>query len=163
MGARILFVFGIVGILVISLMLTNHMVGAQVTGQANIVPTTCGLSFLSGSPINFGDLKSTEISAEQVLELSNTGNTPGKIDVVGTLWVDTTDFITQMDSASTRFSSSSSVVFSSKTAVSPESELFAVLPPNVPKNTFWQVVANLINPNFVGNVQQDIVFTATCP
>jgi len=162
MGVAIRLVFGIVGILVISLMLTNHMVGAQVTGQANIVPTTCGLSFLSGSPINFGDLKSTEISAEQVLELSNTGNTPGKIDVVGTSWIDVGDQ-QQMDSATTRFSSSSNVVFSSKTAVSPESELFAVLQPNVPTNTFWQVIANLINPNFVGNVQQDIVFTATCP
>ena len=162
MGTRIRLVFGIVGILVISWMITDHMVGAQVTGQVNIVPTTCGLAFVSGSPINFGDLKNTEISAEQVLGLINTGNTAGRIDVVGTPWIDVGDQ-QQMEAATTKFSSSTNVVFSSKTAVSPESEIFSSLAPNVPSDTFWQVQANLFNPNFVGNIVQAISFTATCP
>ncbi len=162
MGVVIRLVFGIVGILVISLMLTNHMVSAQIEGQVNIVPTTCGLDFVSGSPINFGDLKNTEISAEQVLQLNNTGNTNGRMTVVGSVW-NSTGQITQMAADVTLFSNTTSVVFSSKTAVSPEAVIFSSLAPNVPSDTFWQVVANLINPNFVGNVQQDIVFTASCP
>jgi len=162
MGAGIRLVFGIIGILVISWMITNHMVSAQIEGQVNIVPTTCGLDFVSGSPINFGDLKNTEISAEQVLQLNNTGNTAGTATVVGTVW-NSTGPITQMEAATTKFSSSTNVIFSSKTAVSPEAVIFSSLAPNVPSDTFWQVVANLINPNFVGNIVQQIVFTITCP
>ena len=85
------------------------------------------------------------------------------IDVVGSPWTEPTGSLEQMAAASTKFSSSTNVVFSSKTAISPESEIFSSLAPNVPSDTFWQVQANLINPNFVGNIIQRILFTATCP
>jgi len=162
MGTRIRLVFGIVGILVISWMITDHMVGAQVTGQVNIVPTTCGLAFVSGSPINFGDLKNTEISAEQTLQLNNTGNTNGIMTVLGGTW-NSTGSIIQMAANVTLFSNTTSVVFSSKTPVSPEATIFSSLAPNVPSDTFWQVEADLINPNFVGSILQSIIFSATCP
>ena len=34
---------------------------------------------------------------------------------------------------------------------------------NVPINYFWEIQANLINPNFLRNIIQRILFTATCP
>ena len=59
-----------------------------VQGQVTIVSAqTCGLNFVSGSPINYGSLSIGQVSNEQTLVIDNTGTAQGALSVSGTNWL----------------------------------------------------------------------------
>ena len=136
----------------------------QVTGQVNIVPSTCGIAFVGGSVINYGDLFPGSTSAEKTLTLDNTGNTDADVALRGSHWLDGSG-VNQMNVENTRFSTTTGP-YALKTPLSltdqPIDVVDQVLTPATNRDMFFQLQANLINPGFTGAATQTKIFTATC-
>jgi subtilase family serine protease len=141
----------------------------EVTGlgspQANnLIPyltPTCGISFPSGTSINYGTITPGATSAEQTLTLHNTGNVAATLTVHGANWLDGSS-TSQMLVGNTKFSTSSGS-YGSKTALSSSSDqTVGTLLTTSNLSTFWQLAANLIHPSFHGSVTQTVTFTASC-
>lgn len=139
---------------------SSTTITGSVTSQVTI-GTTCGLTFVSGNPINYDAVLPGATSSEQTLVLDNTGNTDATLFVKGTGWIDGT-ITTQITVDNTKFSTAS-VSFSSKTSVSSTDQtITSSFSPSVNQNTFWQMNANLINSSFEGSLTQTLDFTASC-
>ena len=140
------------------------------TGSVQIVGT-CGIGSLA--PINYGVLAPNQVSAEQILNVTNTGTVPGQLLVQGSDW-ESASFVSQIFVGNTRFGVTSTPSFGPAVPAPPiagqESVLaYAYQPITFPGNfavgsnlTFWQVWANLSNSTFTGTLTQTYNFTATC-
>lgn len=124
-------------------------------------PSICGISFVSGAPINYGSIKPGLTSTEQILVLNNTGSAPATLYVSATDWKDSS-LVSQMDASQTRFSIGAEAYLSKTPLTTGQQTMITSFNPTSTLNTYWQVLVNLINPNFVGSISQTVNFTATC-
>lgn len=145
---------------------------AQTTGNVQIAGT-CGIGTLT--PINYGVLTPSQPSAEQSLTVTNTGTVPGQLLVQGSDWKDAALY-PQIAVGNTYFGIGSTpppgpgpigpAPAPSGTESALSTAYQGITAPNQfvvgPNSTFWQVVANLLNPTFVGTLTQEYNFTATC-
>ena len=142
----------------------------QTTGQLTI-QGTCGIGSLT--PLNYGTLTPFQPSLEQTLTITNTGTVPGQLFVQGLDW-ESAPFVSQIAVGNTYFGTTSTPGVGPTMPAPPtagfESSLDYAYQPITPasgfavgpNNTFWQVVANLLNPSFVGTLTQEYNFTASC-
>jgi len=134
----------------------------QTEGQIDILGT-CGITFDSGAPINYGSLEPGNTSSEETLVVKNTGTVGADLLVSGQDWVDATP--TSIILVDKTAYSDATGNYASKTSLSTTpTEIIDVLVflPSTPIDTYWQVLADLINPNFVGSGTQQMDFTASC-
>jgi hypothetical protein len=142
--------------------LTQNVVsGSETTGQVNIL-ATCGMQFVSGSPIIYGSLAPGSTSSEQTLVLHNTGSVDGIISVSGSNWLDSSVAATnQMNVENTKFSTTSGT-YATKTSLSTIDQTVGTLSPILDMNSFWQLQVNLISNTFAGSLTQTMSFTSSC-
>ena len=134
----------------------------QIEGQMDILGT-CGITFDSGAPISYGSMEPGNTSSEQTLVVNNSGTIGADLLVSGQDWVDTTP--TSIVLVDKTAYSDATGNYASKTSLSIiPTEILDVLVflPATPIDTYWQVLADLINPNFVGSGTQQMDFTASC-
>ena len=140
-------------------------IGSAHTVQVIFVGTTCGLSFTSGAPINFGTLARDIISYEQTLVLYNTGDLTATITVSGNNWKDGSN-VDHIAGQLTKFATSDqgTILYSSKKALNNTNGdvAFGTIRPQYTNSTYWQVQAVLQNMPFSGILTQSITFTTTC-
>ena len=140
----------------------------DVTGQVTI-SSTCGLSFTSGSPINFGTLDRDATATEQILVISNTGSATADLDVKGTDWT-SGDTVTHSLVGNTRYAVGSTadpdptgdVAYGSKTGLTTSDVALGTSRPGNDNTTAWGFQAVLTNLPFSGALTQTITFTASC-
>jgi len=133
----------------------------QITGSVEIL-TTCGLQFVSGSPINYGGILPGAESLEQQLVLDNTGNTAlTTLFVRGLNWVDSGG-LAIMDVSDSRFSTSS-IPYGSKIILGlADKTVTSAFDPVANLITYWQLTANLLESSFAGDLSQTLDFTVSC-
>jgi len=134
----------------------------QATGSVEILGT-CGISFAATNSIDYGQLTPGTTSTEQILTLQNTGTIPADLLVSGTDWVDTTP-TTIMNVGTTAYSDISGT-YASKTSLSGTPAIIldtTQFTPSSSVDTYWQILANLLNPTFVGSLTQTMDFSASC-
>jgi len=136
--------------------------GGQVLGSVNILGT-CGITFVGGNTIAYNDLEPGATSPEEILTVQNTGTIASNVLVSGTNWVDEMP-VTVMLVGETAFSDTTGN-YASKTSLSGTPTLIlddTQYIPDTPVNTYWQLLANLIDPDFVGSLTQEMTFTVDC-
>jgi len=136
--------------------------GGQATGTLTILGT-CGLTFVGGNTIAYDGLEPGQTSTEKILSVQNTGTVPSNVLVSGLDWVDDTQ-VTVMLTGTTAYSNNTGD-YASKTSLSgtPTQILDTTqYLPDTPVQTFWQVLATLVNPDFVGSLTQEMTFTVDC-
>ncbi len=134
----------------------------QTIGQVNILGT-CGLTFISGNPLNYGDLTPGSVSLEQTLTLQNTGTISADLFVSGSDWVDATP-ASIIDVSKTAFYDSSGA-YATKTSLDTTPAIIldvAKFTPSTNVDTYWQLLADLLNPSFTGSLTQTMDFSASC-
>jgi hypothetical protein len=135
--------------------------GSQTQGQVSIAGT-CGISFDSGTPINYGNLVPDNTSAEQVMNIQNTGTITADLLVSGTNWVDSlqTSVITVDE---TKYAETSGT-YASKTSLTTSPTVIGGISfdPTTSIPLYWELLADLINPTFVGSLTQEMTFSASC-
>ncbi len=132
----------------------------QTSGSVEIL-TTCGLAFVSGNPINYGQVLPGAISnPEQLLVLDNTGNTVASLLVQGSDWEDAGNVVV-INVGDTKYSTTALQDYETlKTALTgADVVVTATFDPVVDQNTYWQLQANLLNNNFEGVLTQTMDFT----
>jgi len=135
----------------------------QTSGNVEILET-CGLAFVSGNPVNYGQVFPNAISdPEQQLVIDNTGNTVATLLVKGGDWKDAENVIV-MNVGSTKYASTASQDYATlKTALTgADVVVTATFDPVIDQDTYWQLQANLLNNNFAGDLTQTMDFTVTC-
>ena len=135
---------------------TSVFAATTTTGSVSIAGT-CGIGSLS--PLNYGTLTPTQLSSVQSLTVTNTGTVPAGLFVSGTDWQDGL-LTSQIAVGYTSFGNSTQGA--PATALSSSYQLIASPFTVGPNTTYWQVLANLINPTFVGSLTQTYTFTASC-
>jgi len=133
-----------------------------ITASVNILGT-CGITFVGGNTIAYNDLEPGATSTEEVLAVQNTGTVASNVLVSGTDWVDATP-VTVMLVGETAYSDTTGN-YASKTSLS--GTPVQILDdtqyiPDATVNTYWQLLANLIDPDFVGSLTQEMTFTVDC-
>lgn len=129
------------------------------TGSVTILGT-CGLTFVSGAPINYGSLTSDATSADQTLTISNTGNVAGTLAINGTDWKDagTSHILVNF----TKFTGkATTTLYDNKISLNAlATTVGTVLPGN--NSTTWQLKAHLFNLPFSGSLTQTMDFSLSC-
>lgn len=111
---------------------------------------TCGITFPSGTPVNYGTIFLVgDITSEQTVGMENTGRSQEVVNVQGTAWTD--GGTTIMNVGSTHFSATSGA-YAAKTALTGADQQITTLNNRQTKNTFWQLQANLLNPDYTGTI-----------
>ena len=128
---------------------------------------TCGLSFDSGSPINFGTLQRDQTSSEQNLVIRNTGQDIGTLAVRGTDWTESS--ISHIVVGGTKYAAGTTatpdpagVSYQDKTALTNQDVQMGTVRGDSTNSTYWQLKAVLQNLPFFGNLLQTITFTISC-
>ncbi len=133
----------------------------QTTGTVNILGT-CGLSFVSGAPINFGSLLPGATSTDKILTLDNTGTKSGTLSVSGSDWKDaggTTHILVQF----TKYTSKTTTTpYANKIPLTSIPTVVGIISPPVNNATTWQLQSTLINTPFSGTLTQTIDLTLAC-
>jgi len=136
--------------------------GGQAISSVNILGT-CGLTFVGGNTIAYDDLEPGATSTEKILTVQNTGTIASNVLVSGTNWVDDIP-VTVMLVGETAYSNATGN-YVSKTSLSGTPTIIlddTQYIPDTPVNTYWQLLANLIDPDFVGSLTQTTTFTVDC-
>jgi len=132
-------------------------------GQVDILAAdTCGISFVSGNPIDYGALVPGQESGLKTLVLDNTGNVFATLLVRGGDWVDGMS-TTQMSVSDTHYDLSGMNSYAMMTPLSSTDStvLSAMFDPNNNLPMFWQLLANIIG-SFQGSLTQTVDFTVSC-
>ena len=135
-----------------------------VQGQVTIVSAaTCGLNFVSGSPINYGSLSAGEVSADQTLVIDNTGNAQGALSVSGTNWLDGGG-AQVMGVGATHYTTVPNTQYGSKTALTTAPVSAGIINPTTNLSVLWQLRADLIagQAGFTGSTTQTVTLTTSC-
>jgi hypothetical protein len=121
---------------------------------------TCGITFPSGTPVNYGTIFLVgDITSEQTVGMENTGRSQEVVSVQGTAWTDGATTI--MNVGSTHYSATSGT-YGSKTVLTGADAQITTLNNRQTKNTFWQLQANLLNPDYTGTPSQTVTVTGAC-
>lgn len=134
----------------------------QASGNVEIL-STCGLAFVAGNPVNYGQVFPGAISdPEQLLVVDNTGNTVATLLVQGGNWVDGGGVVL-MTVGDTHYSTTALQSYAAKTALTgADVVVTSTFDPVINQDTYWQLQANLLNNNFAGDLTQTMDFTVTC-
>ena len=133
----------------------------QTTGTVTILGT-CGLSFVSGVPINYGSLLSGATSTDKKLTLDNTGTTSGTLSVSGSDWKDSSG-TTQILAHYTKYTSKTTTTpYANKIPLTAIPTVVGIISPSVNNATTWQLQSTLINTSFSGTLTQTMDLTLTC-
>ena len=154
-----------VGIVALGLIYSStDAVGQSSTeGTVEILAATCGINLLS-STIDFTSLIPGIISSDVSLTVQNTGTAPAQLDISGSDWQNTVGPpITQMLVSETHYNVTAGIDYGLMSTLSTTDTPIPV--PFVPGDIdlFFKVQANLIDPFFVGPIQQTIDLTTSCP
>ncbi|HKU50163.1 MAG TPA: hypothetical protein VJP79_09450 [Nitrososphaera sp.] len=140
-----------------------------VQGQVTIVSAqTCGLNFVSGSPINYGSLSQGQLSAEQTLAIDNTGNAQGSLSVSGTQWtaIVGAQSVNVMNVGATQYAPTPGAPYGAAPKVPLTTSPVTVgnISPTTNMNLFWQLRADLAagQTGFTGATTQTVTLTAAC-
>ena len=134
----------------------------QAEGQVEILAApTCGISFVSGTPINFGSLIPGQESNQQTLTIDNTGDVFATLLVRGGDWVDE-ELNPQMVVGDTHYSSNIADPYPAMTELDYSDQILnPTFDPNFNFDTYWTLLANIIG-SFQGTLTQTIDFTVAC-
>jgi hypothetical protein len=136
-----------------------------VQGQVTIVSAqTCGLNFVSGSPINYGSLSIGQVSNEQTLVIDNTGTAQGALSVSGTNWL--SGAATIMNVGTTQYAPTPGVAYGAapKISLTTAGASLGVISSSTNMNLYWQLRADLVagQTAFTGSTTQTVTFTSAC-
>jgi hypothetical protein len=122
---------------------------------------TCGISFTSGTPVNYGTIFNVgDITSEQTVAIKNTGRSPMDVFLHGTDWTDGATTI--MVVGDTHYSASTGT-YGSKTALATtDGTKIFTLGNTAQKNSFWQLQSNLLNIDYTGTPSQTVTVTGIC-
>lgn len=158
-------VIGIATILIVLVLITMNTLkdsnAVQTTGTVKILGT-CGLSFVSGVPINYGSLVSGATSANQILVLDNTGTTSGTLSVSGSDWKDASGTIHILAHYTKYSSKTTTTTYANKIPLTAIPTTVGMISPSVNNSTTWQLQSTLINTPFSGTLTQTMDLTLTC-
>ena len=137
-----------------------------VTGQATIVTAqTCGLNFVSGSPINYGSLSIGQVSNQQTLVIDNTGTAPGALSVSGSSWTNTVG-TTIMNVGATQYATSPGQAYGAapNLPLTTTSASVGTISPTTNLNVYWLLRADLVagQTGFTGSTTQTVTLTSAC-
>ena len=133
----------------------------QTTGTVKIVGT-CGLSFVSGTPISYGSLLPNAKSADKILTLDNTGTVPGTLSVSGSDWKDASGTIHILAHYTKYTSKTTTVSYENKIPLTSIPTVVGIISPSVNNATTWQLQSTLITTPFTGTLTQTMDFTLAC-
>ena len=136
-----------------------------VTGQATIVTAqTCGLNFVSGSPINYGSLSIGQVSNQQTLVIDNTGTAQGALSVSGTNWM--SGATTIMNVGATQYATSPGVAYGAapNLPLTTTAASVGTINPSTNMNLYWLLRADLVagQTSFTGSTTQTVTLTSAC-
>ena len=135
---------------------------AQTTGTVTILGT-CGLSLVSGAPINYGSLLPGATSADKKLTLDNTGTTSGTLSVSGSDWKDaggTAHILVQFTKYTGKTTATS---YANKIPLTSIPTVVGIISPSVNNVTTWQLQSTMTSTTpFRGPLTQTIDFTLAC-
>lgn len=133
------------------------------TGRVEVVSVpTCGLVFLDGAPIQYGEVTPFALTSKQTLVLDNSGDTPGALFVRGGNWVDSLGASIILVH-NTHYSTSSGDDYDFMRQLSATDTVVTENFDPIPElSTFWQMRANLEEPSFTGSLSQTMEFTISC-
>ena len=164
-GARTKRIIGIAAILIVLILIPMSTLkdsnAVQTTGTVKILGT-CGLSFVSGTPINYGSLLPSATSADQILTLDNTGTASGTLSVSGSDWKDASGTIHILAHYTKYSSKTTTTPYASKIPLTAIPTVVGKISPSVNNATTWQLQSALINPPFSGTLTQTMDFTLAC-
>jgi hypothetical protein len=142
--------------------------GQSVPSSVEILASTCGLEFNPDPPqIDYGQLFSGQISEEQSLQITNTGNSEGQASISGTNWVgapdpDIPDEIVVIPVGSTKYSDAQGFAYTDKTSLTQSSAvLSSSMQPGGSMDLYFQLKADLAQP-YSGTLSQTVNFTVSC-
>lgn len=124
-------------------------------------PPTCGLTFVSGAPINYGSLSPDDTSTEQTLVLDNTGTVTGTLVINGSNWKDSGG-ASHILVNFTKFLGASTTPYTSKISLNSAPTVVGTIVPAPNNSTSWQLKAHLFNLPFSGSLTQTMDFALTC-
>lgn len=151
----------LIGLVLMSISMLKDSDAVQTTGTVNILGT-CGLSIVSGAPVNFGTMLPGATSADKKLTLDNTGTTSGTLSVSGSDWKDaggTTHILAKF----TKYTSkTTTTAYASKIPLTAIPTVVGTISPSVNNATTWQLQSTLIDSSFSGSLTQTIDLTLAC-
>ena len=132
---------------------------AQTTVQNTV--TILGVCGLTPDPtaIDYGQLLPDQVSSEQTLGISNTGNTQSSVSVMGTPWGNTNP--PAMLVGATHYSLQSES-YDDKEVLTDSNAALTTVNAQDTVFTFWQVKTTLNNPAAIGPQTQFVTLTGTC-
>ena len=163
----------VAAITLVSAMPLVHAIDIQSSVQLGTSAPTCGLSIVSGSPINYGSLTAANaISAEKILRVQNTGTAPGGITALGTNWISPLGAAPAvvMDAKTTHMGTVANQPYASKKFLGPTPfSIFTdpagtqTLAGGASIDTYWQVQFVLnAGVTFSGSASQIVTLASTC-
>lgn len=159
--------FILLAILPAILMMPSTMIQSnaqQATGQATILPSTCGLSFPNGNAINYGPLLQNTLSPIVKLNVTNTGSVNATLAVAGGNWKDISNNNVMVVNVTHYSVYTPNFVYAQNGIALTNSSQNIVIGfgPAIVQPIYWQILTTLINPSFSGNATQTMNFTASC-
>jgi hypothetical protein len=150
-----------------------HAIDIQSSVQLGTSAPTCGLSIVSGSPLNYGSLTAANsISTEKILRVQNTGTAPGSITALGTNWINPAVPAPNivMDVKTTHMGTVANQPYASKKFLGPTPfDIFTdpagirTLAGGASMDTYWQVQFVLnAGVTFSGAASQTVTLASTC-
>ena len=133
----------------------------QTTGTVSILGT-CGLSLMSGAPINYGSMLSGATSADKKLTLDNTGTTSGTLSVSGSDWKDAGGTVHILAKFTKYTGKTTTTSYANKIPLTSIPTVVGIISPSVNNATTWQLQSTLINTSFSGTLTQTIDLTLAC-
>jgi len=133
----------------------------QATGSATILGT-CGISFPDGNTVNYGGLLPNTLSAEIQLNMTNSGSVNATLDVAANNWKDGSNNDVMFVNV-THYNVTAAQGYNNNIGLEAfDQSVTGVFDPTVLLQTFWQILATLINPSFTGSATQTMNFTVAC-
>ena len=142
-------------------LMVSHVTAQQATGSATILGT-CGIAFPDGNVVDYGPLLPNTTSSEVKLNMTNSGSVIAILDVEGGNWKDGSNNDV-MYSNVTHFNVTQFQGYNNNQQLETfDTNITNVFDPALTLDTFWQLVATLINPLFTGSATQTMNFTVSC-
>ena len=144
------------------LMILPMMVQAnaqQATGQTQILGT-CGVSFPDGNVVNYGPLLPDSLSSTVSLNMTNSGSVNATLSVAAGNWTDGSNDVMLVNV--THFSNTTTGGYYSYTGLQSYDQTITNDFSSDVLHTFFQILADLINPSFTGSATQTMNFTVSC-
>ena len=134
---------------------------SQATGTTTILGT-CGLSFPDGNSVNYGALIPGSLSPEVNLNMTNSGTVSALLQVSGSNWNNTSTDVMYANVTHYNATTPGNGYANNADLEQFDQIVTASFAPAVILETYWQILADLLNPSFVGSATQTMDFTVSC-